>query len=97
MFLKTTEEHKGDARLKCSQPNIQNLMSALEYGARKFEWSALVNVIPSDANGQHLKYVLKNFSEITVEMVKKQTRTIWGDRAVAYNNDLPQVMEIRHT
>ena len=29
LFLKSTEEHKGDARLKCSQSNVKNLMSAL--------------------------------------------------------------------
>ena len=74
-FLKATEERKGDARLKCSRPNVKNLMSALKYDARKLGWSALLNIVPSDANGQNLELILKNFSEVTVEMSKKQART----------------------
>ena len=45
-------------------------MSAFESDARKFKWSALVNVIPSDKTGQYNKSILKNFSEVTVNMVK---------------------------
>ena len=75
LFLKVTEERKGDARLKCPQPNVKKLMSALESDTRKFGWSALVNAVPSNATGQNLKSILKNSSEATIKMAKKQART----------------------
>ena len=88
------EERKEDTKLKFSQSNVKHLTSAFESDAHKFGWSALVNVVPSDGTGQHKKSILKNFSEVTVEMVKKQARTTWGDRAAAYSNNLPQIMNI---
>ena len=54
----------------------------------------LVNVILSNGTGQNNKSILKNFSEVTIEMVENQARITWGDRAAAFGNDLPQVMNI---
>ena len=71
LFLKSIEEHKEDTKLKFSQTNVKNLMSAFESNARKFGFSAFVNVVPSDGSGQNNKSTLKNFSEITLEKVKK--------------------------
>ena len=93
-FLKLTEERKEDTKLKLLQSNVKNLMSAFESDTHKFEWSTLVNVVPSNGTGQHNKSVVKNFSEVTVEIVKKQARTTWGDCAAAYGNNFPQIMNI---
>ena len=71
LFLKSTEECKEDVKLKFSQLNVINLMSAFESDARKFGWSALVNIIPSEGTGQHHKSILNNFSEVTTKMVKQ--------------------------
>ena len=94
LFLKSTEECKEDAKLKFLQSNVKNLMSAFESDARKFGWSALVNVVLSNGTGQHNKSILKKFSEITVKMVKKQATTTWGYCAAASGNNLPHIMNI---
>ena len=59
LFLKSIEEHKEDTKLKFSQTNVKNLMSAFGSNARKFGWSALINVVPSDRTGQNNKAILK--------------------------------------
>ena len=51
LFLKATEEKKDDLKLKISQSNVKNIMSAFESDARKFRWSSLVHIIYiNDAN-----------------------------------------------
>ena len=89
LLLKLTEGHKEDAKLKLSQLNVKNLMSAFESDARKFRWCALVNVVMSNGTGQYNKFILKIFSEVNVGMVKKQARTTWGDRAAVFGDNLP--------
>ena len=71
LFLKSTKEHKEDTKLKFSQSNEKSITSAFESGACKFEWSTLVNVVPSNGTRKNIKFIPKNFSDVTFKQVKK--------------------------
>ena len=63
-------------------------MTSFESDARKFGWGSLINIIPFDALGDtHL--ILRNFTEVQLDEVKKQARITWGDSTVNFGDDLP--------
>ena len=74
LFLKATEERNNGSKLKIAQSNVQTIMDAFSSDARKFGWSPLVNNVPTTAAGNN-KSILTNFTEVSLEHVKKQART----------------------
>ena len=93
LFLKATEEKKEEQRLKISQTNVKNIMSAFESDARKFGWSSLVHIVPIN-DAADTKSIIKDYTSVTLAQVKKQARATWGDRAAAFNDAVPAKLVI---
>ena len=93
LFLKATEEKKEEQKLKISQTNVKNIMSAFESDARKYGWSSLVHIVPIN-DAAETKSIIKDCTSVTLSQVKKQARATWGDRTAAFNDEVPDNLVI---
>ena len=74
--------------MKIDQSNVELIMTFFESDARKFGWGSLVNIVSFDAlEGAHS--ILRNFTEVQLDEVKRKTRITWGDPTADFDDDLP--------
>ena len=90
LFLKATQSLDKEKQIKVTQSNVQKIMDIFSADARKFGWAALVDVVPTTATGNPMS-ILQNFTELTLDHVKKQARETWGDRAANFDDDVPAI------